>query len=211
MRILPLVFLAMLCATLSGEAIAQSHAAQKQAADARYNKWVAERRTSETRSVPMSGSVTRDLGGWKEEVTWQSRPAEWPFEHPDRNGNITFEQRRLIPPPNQGGGGGGHPGRHRPPRRHCGPSAIAIGIGERYVQSQRVWVPERWEWVPREVWIPERWDTVYVPPVYRQEVVNGQVVVIVVQAARYDRVFVPGYWDVVWDRVWIPGYWQEVR
>ena len=210
MRLYTTISAAALCLVLAGAAMADTFEARKQAADERHSRWVAERRTSETRSAPTSGSVTRDTGGgWKEEVSWQSRPARWPFEYPDRNGNITIEQRRQIPPPAPPRPPHHGPGwRPRYPRHH---GVTVIGVREVYVQPQRVWVDPHWEWAAREVWIPERWERVYVPPAYEPRLVNGRQVIVQVRPARYEQVFHPGYWEVVWDWAWVPGHWQTVN
>jgi hypothetical protein len=68
------------------------------------------------------------------------------------------------------------------------------------------WIPGHWEYRDRRVWVPDRWETKRHPPVYEQRLINDRMVPVLVRAAWYEKVRIPGYYTVVTERVWVPGY-----
>ena len=59
-------------------------------------------------------------------------------------------------------------------------------------------VAGHWEVREVRIWVPGHYEKVWVPPVYKDVVINNRVVRIKIRN---------GYWRVVW----VPGHWKSVK
>ena len=92
----------------------------------------------------------------------------------------------------------------RPLRRstYTGYSGRSYGHG-------RVWIPGRYEVVPRNVWIPGYSERIWVEPIYDLSCDRyGNEVRVLVRAGYYRTHQRPGHYEYQRTRVWRPGHWS---
>ena len=93
----------------------------------------------------------------------------------------------------------------------CG-AQYTYGQGRRnrvnYAAPRRTWVPAGYTYQDQRVWVPASWERVWIDPVYRRELNScGNVVRVLVRAGYWDKVRVPGRYEVQRVRVYNPGRW----
>lgn len=86
-----------------------------------------------------------------------------------------------------------------------GQGGVSVGVNVRdddFRHGRRFHSHPRYEIVKERVWREGYWKSVEVPAVYRTiDRRNGPDLRVLVRPARCERVFVPGYWDLVERRV----------
>lgn len=105
-------------------------------------------------------------------------------------------------------GHSGHAG--RPTARYRSRPGVRAGVYRGSRGRGSVWVPGRYELVPRRVWVPACSERVWVDPVYdvRCDVFGNQVRVLV-REGFWRIIQHPGHFETRNEQVWVSGHWRR--